>query len=344
MAVGVGIIGCGKITERASLPNLVNYKKAKVKCLCDIKRDAAMKMVKMFGLEVEIYKDWRKMVGRDDLDAILVNTPNYLHCEMAVDSAEEGKHILVEKPIAMSVREADEMIRAADENKVLLMVEQSQRFDPVHQVAKEILDSGILGKINVVRGRLGHAGPEYWSKTSPWFYDKKKSGGGAMIDIGIHILDLIRWLAGKKIIEIFALVDRVEKPFEMEDVGSCLLKFDDGTVGSFEVSWSSRPYEVLTFFYGERGKMTTDVTRTRRPVIVSLCKRGRGQDPNCLRKEIIPKVPKGTAWANAVHYFISCVFEGKKPFASGEEGRDSLKVILAAYESKRKNKWVEIEW
>lgn len=343
--VRIGIIGCGKITERASLPNLVNYKnKCKVVCLCDIIKSKAKDLAKKFTLEhVDIVSDWKELVKRDEIDTVFVNTPNYLHEEMAVGAANNKKDILVEKPITISVKAADNMMEAVRKNKVFLMVEQTQRFDPVHQAAKKVLNSGILGKIHNIRGRIGHAGPEYWSEgKGQWFYDKAKSGGGCMVDIGVHIADLVRWLKGKEVTEVFARIQTLEKKIPVDDNATVLLKFEDGTKGEFECSWTTRPYEVLTCVYGEKGKMATSIGN-KPPVVVTLAKTGKGEDPNCTLKEEYPQIGSGSGWGNAVHYFVDCVIKRIEPFVSGEEGRETIKLILAAYESNQKGKWVKIK-
>jgi predicted dehydrogenase len=199
-----------------------------------------------------------------------------------------------------------------------------------------------LGKIHNIRGRIGHAGPEYWSEgKSQWFYDKKKSGGGCMIDIGVHIADLVRWFKGKAVTEVFAHIQTLEKKLPVDDNATVLLRFADGTKGEFECSWTTRPYEVLTYVYGERGKMVTSIG-SKRPVVVTIAKSGPGKDPNHPLKKEYPEIGPGGGWKNAVHYFIDCVSSGKKPFVSGEEGRETIKVVLAAYESDRKGKWVKI--
>ena len=342
--VRVGIIGCGKITERASLPNLVNYKeKAKVTCLCDIIKGRAQDLAKRFNLDgVDILVDWRKLVRRNDVDCVFVNTPNYLHEIMAVGAANNKKHILVEKPLTISLKAADNMVKAARKKGVFLMVEQTQRFDPVHQAAKKIIDSGVLGRIHNIRGRIGHAGPEYWSEgKAHWFYDKKKSGGGCMVDIGVHIADLVRWFKAKRVVEVSARIQTLEKKLPVDDNATVLLRFEDGTKGEFECSWTTRPYEVLTYVYGEKGKLTTSIGSSQ-PVVLTLAKTGKGEDPNCVLKQEFPQIGSGGGWENAVHYFIDCVIKGRKPFVSGEEGRETIKVILAAYESNKKGKWVKI--
>ncbi len=344
MAVRIGIIGCGKITERASLPNIKNYPRAKAVCLCDIIEDRAREKKKSFGFEgADITRDWKKLASRKDIDAVFVNTPNYLHEEMAVFALARGKHVLVEKPIATTIKAADNMIKASKKRGAFLMVEQTQRFDPIHQAAKKFIDSGKLGRINMIRGRIGHAGPEYWSEgKAHWFYDKKKSGGGAMIDVGVHILDLIRWFSGKLITEVCANIKTIEKPVSVDDNGSVLLRFEDGSIGHFEASWTTRPYEVLTFTYGQNGKLLTAIGSPT-PIVARMAKVGKGEDPNCLSEDIVPKLGSGDGWENAVHYFIDCVEKGTRPFVSGEEGRETMKVIIAAYESAAKGKWVKVK-
>lgn len=342
--VRVGIIGCGKITERASIPNLVNYPdKAKVVSLCDIIGGKAEALAEKFSLkDIETTGDWKRLAARKDIDAVFVNTPNYLHEEIAVGALNNKKHILVEKPITISLEAANRMIKAAAKNKVFLMVEQTQRFDPVHQAAKRVLDSGVLGKIHNIRGRIGHAGPEYWSEGKPgWYYEKKKSGGGCMMDIGVHIADLVRWFKAKRVVEVFARIQTLEKKIPVDDNASVLLRFEDGTKGEFECSWTTRPYEVLTSVYGEKGKMVTSLD-AKQPVTLTIAKTGKGEDPNNPLGVEYPAPGTGSGWENAVHYFIDCVINARPPFVSGEEGRETMKVILAAYESDKKGKWVKI--
>lgn len=346
MTVKVGIIGCGKITERASLPNLVNYKdKVEVKVLCDIVEGKASEKAKQFKLKnADIVKDWKKVVTRDDIDAIFVNTPNYLHEIVACGAAEAKKHVLVEKPITISNKAAKNMINAAKKAGVFLMIEQTQRFDPVHQAAKKFIETGKLGKINMIKGRIGHAGPEYWAGGKEgWFSDKKLSGGGALIDVGIHMLDLLRWLGGKEVAEVCANIKTLEKPFPVDDNGSVLMRFTDGTFGQFEASWTTRPYEVMTWIYGENGKLHTSIG-AEKPVMARMATVNKGKDPNCVLKDIYPKVGEGNGWENAIHYFIDCVLKGEKPFIDGAEGAKSMSVILAAYESQDKGSWVKVKY
>ena len=164
-----------------------------------------------------------------------------------------------------------------------------------------------------------------------------------MIDIGVHITDLIRWFAGKKITEVFATIRTIEKKVNIDDNATVLFKFEDGSKGEIECSWTTRPYEVTTSVYGTKGKMTTAIG-TEKPVKVMMVKTGKGEDPNVACEEIYPELgSKASGWENAVHYFIDCVIDKKKPFVSGEEGRATMAVINAAYESNAKGKWVKVK-
>jgi len=346
MTVKVGIIGCGKITERASVPNLLNYKKkCKIVCLCDSVKEQAQGIAEKFDLnDVDIVSDYRKLLKRKDIDAVFVNIPNSLHEAVAVDAAKAGKHILVEKPMAVSANAARKMVTASKKAKKILMIEQTQRFDPLHQAAKKFLDTGALGKLHMIKGKLGHASPKYWMGGNPkWFNNRKYSGGGAIIDVGIHILDLLRWLSGKEVAEVCANVGTIEKRFNVDDNGSVLLRFKDGAFGQFDASWTCRPYEVSTWFYGEKGCLRTFMG-AEKVIVAHLATAGKSQDPNCLRKNVYPKVKAGSGWGNAVHHFIDCILQGKKPFTSGEEGVKSLSVVLAAYESAKKGRWVKVRY
>ncbi len=134
----------------------------------------------------------------------------------------------------------------------------------------------------------------------------------------------------------------MEKKIPVDDNATVLLRFDDGSKGEFECSWTTRPYEVLTYIYGEKGKLVTSVGG-KIPVLLSKVNTEKGKDPNNAVEEVIPGIKAGNGWTNAVHYFIDCVISGEKPFVSGEEGTETIKVIAAAYESNRTGKWVKVK-
>lgn len=342
MTVRFGIIGCGKITERLALPQLTACADASVTALVDVDRSLAQRLADQFHLEgVGIWTDWRRMLREADVDAVGVCVPNALHAEMTIAFLEAGKHVMVEKPMTTSLAEADAMIAASHANRRWLMVEQTQRFEPAHEVARALIQSGILGRITQLRGRLGHGGPEYWTGApTTWFTDRRLSGGGVLVDVGIHILDLLRWLSGKEVKRICCQAKTLAKPVAVEDNASALLEFTDGTMGSFEVSWTTHPYEVATVVYGERGTLRTALGGGP-PVAVRFCQlRGDPNEP--LGEPFCPEIPSASRVGGAYPYFVRCILQNERPFLSGEEGRASLEVMLAAYESIRTGGWVEL--
>ena len=342
MPVRVALIGCGKITERLALPQLARCSGAEVAALVDITRPKAERVAAQFGISsCPIWTDWKSMLREAEVDAVAVNLPNALHAEVTIAALRAGKHVLVEKPIALTLAEADAMVEASRSHKRLLMVEQTQRFDPAHEVAHELLRGGSLGAVTQLRGRIGHAGPEYWAGSqASWLIDPRQSGGGALVDVGIHIVDLLRWLSGREVRRICCQAKTLQKRVPVEDNASVLLEFTDGTLGSFEVSWTTRPYEVATCFYGERGTLRTSIGSTA-PVAVRYA--DLDGDPNQpLGNDAHPPVPSSSRRGGAYAHFVECITTGTEPLVSGEEGRATLEVILGAYESAKTGGWVTL--
>jgi predicted dehydrogenase len=336
------LIGCGKITERLALPQLKACPDVDVTALVDKRRAAAARLADQFGIDRRrIWTDWKRMLREAEVDAVAVNLPNVLHAEVAIAALEAKKHVMVEKPMALTLAEADAMVEAARTHRRFLMVEHTQRFHPAHEVAYDLLQRGTLGTVTQVRGRIGHAGPEHWSGTPrSWFTDKRQSGGGALFDVGIHIVDVLRWLSGKQVRRICCQAKTLQKRVKVEDNASALLEFTDGTLGSFEASWTTRPYEVTTVFYGERGQLRTAVGAVH-PVVIKFCQ--RTGDPNKqIGDDTHPAVPASSRRGGAYPCFIDSIAKGRAPVVPGEEGCRTLEVILGAYESVRSGRWVDL--
>ena len=160
------------------------------------------------------------------------------------------------------------------------------------------------------------------------------------MDVGIHIVDLLRWLSGKTVRRVCAVTKRLQKPWGLEDNAGALLEFSDGTLGSCEASWTTRPYEVATWFYGTRGSLAT--AHGHRPPVRLRLARTAG-DPNLSQTpEETPEVPPRSRFGGAYPYFMQCILTNRQPFVSGEEGRAALAVVLAAYRSAQEGRWVAL--
>lgn len=337
----IGIIGCGAITERLHAPDVHDSLDAELAACCDTDRRRAEFIAESFGTEARVFTDYKALLRESDAEAVIVALPNVLHGPVTVEAARSGRHVLVEKPMATSIAEARRMIAAAAKAKVLLMVNQSQRLEPSHLKAKEVLDSGILGKVLHVSGIFGHSGPDNWSAAAKWFFRKKEARFGAMADLGVHKADLIRYLTGKEVAAVGAFVERVEKQrTDVDDNFAACLKFTDGTVGTLAASWTVKGRsETHTIFHCSKGTLRVQ-TEPERPVVAYL------EHPSC---EVVfdPPPPandyEGTWGLDVAGRFARACMGLEAPFCTGEEGLRSLQIIFAAEASARTGRIVKIK-
>jgi predicted dehydrogenase len=233
------------------------------------------------------------------------------------------------------------MIDAAKKNNVTLMVDQSQRRFPAHVKAKEVLDSGIMGKILHVTAMFGHAGPENWSPTGKWFFKKKEARFGAMADLGVHKADLIRHLTGKEVKQVTAIFDTLEKKkTDVEDNFASTLIFDDGTMGSLAASWTVKGLEAnYMYLHCANGTLQIAVN-PEKPLVAALV------NPECQIVFDIPKPPtneKGGWGLDVAGAFVRAALGMEAPFCPGEEGMKSLAVILACEEAAKTGRAVKVK-
>ena len=261
--------------------------------------------------------DWRAVVERDDVDAVDICTPNALHAPIAVAAAAAGKHVLVEKPIACTVAEADEMLAAARAAGVLMMTAHNLRFFAPFVAARETVAAGAIGTVTAVRAAFGHAGPRAWSPTSDWFFDPVQAGGGALLDLGIHMADLVRAVVADEVTEVAAML--TGQPDQCEDAAVVLLRFASGATGTLHASWIARPGpdHQLTVF-GTAGTLHLDA---RTPLTLLP---GEGEATR------VP-LPAADALVDPYAAFVDAVTTGAPMPVTGEDGRAALAIVEAAY-------------
>ncbi len=362
MAVRVGIIGCGAITRRAYLPGFskpgsANASKANpyyesggcenahVVALSDVDGARARALAEEFQVP-HVYEDWHELLAQKDVDAVCVNTPNFLHAEMTIAAADAGKHVMVEKPMAATVQQADAMIAAAKKNNVLLMVDQSQRFWPIHETAEAIIRSGAIGKVISIRGKMAHGGPQFWSPGGTWFMKSAEGVHGAMFDIGIHKLDLIRFLVGQKITEVAAFTSTHRQGIDVEDNAVAILRFDSGATGVLEASWTCNPRENTTYVYGEFGNLRLGHS-PEEPIYVEYAIPDSAQNRDIPPGKLtagrhVPFVPQRSRLGGPWQHFVDSIINNTQPTPSGEDARDTLEAVLAAFKSSEEHSIVSL--
>ncbi len=321
----IAVVGCGAIARRTHVPAFTQMDGVELTAFASRSMGSAEAAAQEAGgAPAIVTDDWRKVINRDDVDVVDICSPNSLHREQAVAAAKAGKHVLVEKPIACTVDEADAMIDAAEANGVVLHVAHNVRYLPLAIAARDAIPR--LGKLVGVRAAFGHAGPKGWAPDATWFFDTKLSGGGALIDLGIHALDLVRFVTGLEAEEVTAVT---LGPEPAEDAAQVAIKFKDGAIGSLHASWVARPAPDfgLTVF-GTEGSLHADA---RAPL--------KFRPANGRSEELDLPTDASNPFAD---FITSVRGEGATQPATGSDGRAALAIVCAAYESARTGKTVKL--
>ena len=259
MTLKIGIIGAGTVVRVRHLPETQMNPDAAVGAICDIVEERAQEMAQKY--DCRAYTDYHEMVQDPDLDAIIVAATNTTHAEMSIAALQAGKHVMCEKPMATNLEDARRMLQAAKESGKQLMIAHNQRLEPAHIKAREIIQSGKLGKVLTFTSIFGHPGSEDWAidGANTWFYKKNITGLGVLGDLAIHKLDLLRWLLSDNYIEATAFLDTLSKRYpngdliDVEDNALCLLKTKKGSLGTMIASWSYQKEDNSTRIYCQNG-------------------------------------------------------------------------------------------
>lgn len=327
----VGVIGCGSIAEFRHLPEYEANEHVDIVAVCDIIEDRVNETAKRY--DAKAYLDYKDLLADDQIDLISVCLPNYLHAPVSIAASNAGKHVLCEKPMATSRKEAEEMIEAAKHNRKKLMVAHNQRFVASHEKAKDMISKGKLGKIYSFRTAFGHPGPEGWSidGRNSWFFNKEEALIGAMGDLGVHKTDLIRHILGEEVVEVAGFIKtHAKEGTDVDDDAVCILKMESGTIGTLAASWAYNSIgDNSTVIYGEHGTIRLEDD----PDYSLIVQYTNGEVAKYELDGIQTNEEGGQHTTHVIDHFVSAVVEDTEMVISGEEGMKSLQVVLAALES-----------
>jgi predicted dehydrogenase len=315
--------------------------------VCDLIPERVAAMGEAFGAE-KTYTDYKKMLRENDFDIIDICTHNRNHCAPTVAALEKGAHVLVEKPMAMTVKEAEKMMAAAKKARRKLMVAQHMRFEPAHEQLKAVSESGELGKVYTAKAvMLRRRGIPGWGK----FHIQKESLGGPLIDIGVHVMDLCLWLMGNpKPVAVSGKVYRnfgdrkglvnpwgvpyPLKEFDVEDHAIALVRFDTGASMHVEVSWAANIHQneihEVTLL-GDKAGLSTN------PVGVY------GAEHGALTSRKLDWVQQGEGHRLEIRHFTECVEKNRPVRVQPAESVRVQKIIAGIYTSSERNKEVLIK-
>ncbi len=337
----VGVIGCGSIARHRHLPEYAANPNVELVAVCDNNAERALEIGEKYG--VPSYTSFVELLRNAEVDAVSVCTPNYLHAPISNAALLAGVHVLCEKPMATSEEEAKSMIETAENSGKKLMIAHNQRFVASHQKARQLIQSGEVGKIYSFRTAFGHGGPEGWSVEGKegWFFQKDKAFVGAMGDLGVHKTDLLRYILGEEIVEVGAFVETSAKEFAtVDDTAVCVLKTESGTIGTLAASWSYVSKEDnSTIIYGENAILRLEDDPNNSLVV----QYKNGDVVNYQLGKIQSNDEGGQSSSHVIDQFVDAVLNDKEVPVSGEEGMKSLGVILAALESNETKQIVRVK-
>lgn len=347
----VGAIGIGGIFRGAHLPALLSHPDVELVALCDCVVSKAQSVADELGIE-QVYENYMDLLDRADIDAVHICTPNLYHSEIAIAALERGKHVFCEKPDAVNQQEALKMKQAAEQRGKVLMVMRNNRFRAVSQFLKRVSERGHLGEIYA--GRCGWIRRRGIPGKGGWFTTKELSGGGPLIDLGVHMIDLAVWLMGyPKPVAVSGATyckfaestisdsqhsqfgeSQSEGIFDVEDLANGYIRFDNGATLQLEFSWASNIEEESRFveLRGTKGgfelfngdvKLFTELEGV-------LC-------------NVHPQIEmERSEHANNIHHFIDVVRNGAEPLFTPQQGLDMIKILDAIYESARTRREVQL--
>lgn len=323
-----GLIGCGRIAPKHA-EAIIKNGKAELLCVCDILEERALEFKHRYGAEAH-YTDYRSMLEHPGLDAVNICTPSGLHAEMGIAAARACKHVIVEKPMAMSLADADALIKTCEDNKVKLAVCHQNRFNPAVQKLRQALEAGRFGKLThgsaVVRW---YRPQEYYDQAEwrgAWAMD-----GGCLMNQSIHNIDLLQWMMGP-VESVFGYTATQLRNIEAEDVGVAVLKFKNGALGVIEASTTVYPEnleETLNIF-GEKGTVVLGGIAVNK---IETWKFADEREENGNLEQHQQEVTSvyGFGHGALIEDFIRAVISDRGPYIDGREGRKALEVVVAIY-------------
>ncbi len=338
----IGIIGNGGICKGAHIGGYLKDDRVEIVALCDIIKERAEFVRDNYFNNADVYTDYKELLKDETIDAVDICTPNYLHSIIAVDAFNAGKHVFCEKPDAVDVTEVLKMNQAAEKAGKVLMVMRNNRFVNASQYAKKFIEQGRMG--DIYAGRCGWQRRRGIPGKGGWFTTKAQSGGGPLIDLGVHMIDLAIWLMGNPTpVSVsantyckFADNDtsdsvnsdfgdkNAEGTFDVEDLAMGMIRFDNGAVLQIEFSWASNIKKENRFVELRGSK--SGLTWTDNKVDFFTEEAGELLDVSVGEGNI------DGHHANLRH-FVDVVLNGADPCFKPQQGIDMIKILCAIYKS-----------
>ncbi|MCG6914976.1 Gfo/Idh/MocA family oxidoreductase [bacterium BMS3Abin03] len=330
--VKIAVIGLGGVAQLVHLPNLLKINNVNIRSVAEVKPSRLNTIADKFNIP-ERFKDYKELLKKSEVDAVIISTPTSLHKEITIDCLNAGKDVLVEKPIARNVKETDSILNAAEKNKRKLMIGMNLRFRPDTLLLKSMIQAGEIG--------IPFYAKSQWirkqSSEEKWFTRREEAGGGVLLDLGISLLDVSLWLMGHPKVNSVQTQNFCQNTKNLEDTSISFLRCEDSKIINIETSWTlpvEKDFFQITIF-GSKGSVTTTPLHIYKKVenqLVDL-KPNMSDSPSLLFKK---------SYFNELKSFVGAV-RGLSPlFSSAERAVERLKVIETMYKSAKKQQEVKV--
>ena len=319
-----GIAGCGRYAEHTFLPTLTFLRKSVLRSLYSHKIARAKELAEKSGA-AGYFDNYDKFL-KSDINSVFISSVNADHHEQVIKAAEAGKNILCEKPLALNSKQAAEMVEACKQNNVLLAVNYIHRFHPHVVKAKELINNQTIGKLVSITLNFNIDFPP----GNNFRFNKALSGGGALRDLGTHMIDLLRFIGGN-IEEINGYMDNIVYQYEVEDFAAGIVKFEKGGYGIFNVSYNNRNAFNRIEILGDKGAISIEKLIGVKTLPSKLSIQLEGDAKKSFRKR-----------GNKLHYLLRSVqksfLKGETPLVTGEDGLINLQLMEQMEEKCRTGK------
>lgn len=339
------LIGCGRIATnhvKAVLNNGLEFA-----AVCDVEEIQIMNLLAKHGLENDSsilhYTDYKKMIEEIQLDLVAIATDSGVHAEIALYCIDHGIHCIIEKPIAMSMQDADEIVRRSEEKGVKVSACHQNRFNVAVQEMRKALEEGRFGKLSHGSVHVRWNRNEGYYKQASW-RGKWATDGGALMNQCIHGIDLLRWMLGDDVEEVYGQTrQQFHHYLEAEDVGMAVIKFKNGVIATIEGTTNVYPQnlEESLYLFGERGTVKLGGTSTNNIDVWQFEDETKADDKNRGLEEVTSNV-YGNGHTSLYNDMIDAIQNNRRPYIDAVAGRNALELVLAIYKSQKEGKPVKL--
>lgn len=344
MSLKYALIGCGRISPNHLAGAIEN--ELDIVALCDIDPEKMTEKISRFNLPQSIsqYTDYKEMLEKEKPQLVAICTESGKHGQIALDCIEAGSHLIIEKPIALSLEEADTIIEKSKEKNVKVSACHQNRFNKSIQKIREAVEHERFGRLLHGTAHIRWNRGEDYYKQAPW-RGTWEQDGGALMNQCIHNIDLLRWMMGDEIVEVVGMTDNLMHPFiEAEDLGMALIKFSNGSYGIIEGTTNIYPQnlEETLYIFGEKGTVKAGGKS------VNLIEEWRFADnidnPNEVKEKYHENPPSVYGFGHKPLYadVIDAIQNDREPYVTAEDGRRALELVLAIYKSAAEGKSVKL--